>query len=379
MNTLSTPRVIAAAVAAAALALPVSAAAHPSAYVSSAPAECTAPATPYTAAELLATCTTQTRYVFTNHGNTYLLRESNGKTSAGVISYAHRPAGLTAASDFNVFALPPKGPATGAQPHATCDVAALNMPAVIRSWQGVDPFYAYVPFQRTAAGVDDNAAMWLPVVQAATGVNLGAVADTDAAREAACEALPGASAGSYVPADATQNTLASWSSGQVHLATAPLEAQLARKDVQIAALGASASAALGASAAGGAQHVSALQAEIAALKLDLRRLKLALPSTIPSPGGLAGKGMALTLAGPAKRTVRVRALIGAPQAKRLGLRSRVLAGRSVVLGADGNAAFTLKPAKAAAARLRHAKGPLVLAVDAATGDRHNLVSATLGG
>ena len=376
MNTLSTPRIVTAAVAAAALALPAGAAAHPSVYVSSAPADCTAPATPYTVAQLLATCTAQTRYVFTNHGNTYLLRESNGKTSEGVISYAHRPAGLAAASDFNVFARPPQGPATGAQPHATCDVAALGTPAVIRSWQGVDPFYAYVPFQRTAVGVDDNAAAWLPVVQAATGVNLAAVADTDAAREAACEALPGANAGSYVPADLTQNTLASWSSGQVHLATAPLEAELARKDAQIASL--SASSALGASAVGGAQQVSALQAEIAALKLDLRRLKLTMPRTIPSPGGLARKGIALTLAGPAKRMVRVRALIGAAQAKKLGLRSRVLTIRSVALGADGNAAFTLKPATAAAARLRRARGSLDLAVEAATGDRHNLVSATLG-
>jgi hypothetical protein len=325
----------------------------------------------------LATCTTQTRYVFTNHGNTYLLRESNGKTSGGAISYAHRPAGLAAASDFNVFALPPTGPATGAQAHATCDVAALNTPAVIRSWQGVDPFYAYVPFQRTAAGVDDNAAMWLPVVLAATGVNLAAITDTDAAREAACEALPGANAGSYVPADLTQNTLASWSSGQVHLATAPLEAELARKDAQIAALGAG--PALGASAAGGGQQVAALQAQIAALKLDLRHLQLALPRTIPSPGGLARKGIALTLAGPAKRMVRVRALIGAAQARKLGLRSRVLTVRSVALGADGNAAFTLKPAIAAARRLSRTRGSLDLTVDAATEDRHNVVSATLGG
>jgi len=377
MSTLSRSPVVGAAVAAAALAMPAAALAHPSVYASSAPAGCTAPATPYTAAEFLATCATQTRYVFTNHGNTYLLRESNGKTSGGAISYSHRPAGIAAASDFNVFALPPEGPATGAQPHATCDVAALNTPAVIRSWQGVDPFYAYVPFQRTAVGIDDNAAGWLGVVQTATGVNLGAVPDTDAGRGAACEALPGANAGSYVPADLTQNTLASWSSGQVHLATAALEEKLAGKDAQIAAL--SASGTVGASGSNSAEQISALQAQIAALRLDLRSLKLALPSRIPSPGGLARNGIALTLAGPAKRTVSVRALIGAAQAKKLGLRSRVLAGKSVVLGADGDAAFILTPTKAAAAGLRKAKGSLALAVDAATGDRHNLVSATLGG
>lgn len=364
-------RIAGAVVAVAALSLPAAAGAHPSLYQSTAPVGCTAPAAPYTAAQLLATCTTQARYVFTNHGNTYLLRESNGKTTGGAISYAHRPAGLAAASDFDIFALAPQGATTGAQPHATCDAAALGSTAVIRSWQGTDPFYAYVPFQRTAVGVDDNAAAWLPVVRAATGVNLDEVADTDAARQTACQAI----GGTYYAADATQSSLTSWSAGQVHLATAALEAQIADQAAQIGSLLAGSGAGPG---DGGAAQIGALRSEIAALKLDLRTLKLSLPAALPSRRALAKDGIALTLAGPAGRTVTVRALISAAKAKKLGLSSRVIGSRGVALGGDGSAAFTLKPRKAVAAVLRRARGTLALGVDATTGDRHNLVSASLG-
>jgi hypothetical protein len=215
-------------------------------------------------------------------------------------------------------------------------------------------------------GIDDPAAAWLAVVRAATGVNLEQVADTDAARAAACQGL----GGTYYPADATQSTLTSWSAGQVHLATAPLHDEIAAQATQIGALRAA--------GADSAAQISALRSEVAALRLDLRTLKLSLPATIPSPSALARNGIALSLAGPAKRPVSVRALISAAKAKKLGLRSRVVGRRSVVLDADGNATFTLIPANAAAA-LEQATGSLVLAVDATSGDRHTVVSASLGG
>ena len=96
----------------------------------------------------LAGCTQQTRYVFTNHGNTYLLRESNGKTTGGAISYAHRPGGATGlagAIDFNVFAVAPQGPTTGAQPHATCDAPTLTTPAVDPQLAGHRPVLRLCP------------------------------------------------------------------------------------------------------------------------------------------------------------------------------------------------------------------------------------------
>ncbi|MDP2711992.1 MAG: hypothetical protein Q8O56_12305 [Solirubrobacteraceae bacterium] len=369
------------AAAVAALAAPAAALAHPSVYVTSAPTACGSPAAPFTVAQYLATCTTQTRYVFTNHGNTFLLRESNGKTTGGAISYPHRPGGetgLAAASDFDLFSTT-LGPTTGAQIHATCDVPALTSPAAVRSWQEGDPFYAYVPFQRGPAGVDDDgsAAAWRSTVLGATGVDLDAVADSDEARAAACAALPGATASSYVPADETQATIASWSSGPVGRAAAPLHATIAAQQGQLAAQHARIGS-LGAAGDNAAAQVSALTAQIQELNAALRRLELSLPATIPSPSGAARNGIALGLSGPPGRRVGVRALIGAAQAKRLGLRSRIVATSAVTLDGTGNRAFTLRPASSAARGLRKASTAVVL-IQATSGDRATSASATLGG
>ena len=347
-----------AAIAAAALAIPAAASAHPSVYVSSAPVLSTAAPAPlcsatgatgsYTANAFLLTCAPQTRYVFTNHGNTVLLRESNGKTTGGAISYAHRPAGLAAASDYDVLANPPQGPATGAQVHATCDVPALTTPTVIRSWQGTDPFYAYVPFQRTAAGYDDKPGTWLAIVKSATGIDLEVVADTEAAREAACEALPGATAGSYVPADATQSTKEAWALGPVEAAVKPLEEHVATLTSDLAAKTTELAGVKGA--------LSNATTEIASLKAALTRLKLTFPATAPSLDALAANGLALRLAGPASQTANVRLLVPADKLKKLGLKSRIVGTRTVVLGADGTASFTLKPTATAAAALKRYTG-----------------------
>lgn len=360
----------AAAAAAAAVAAPAAALAHPSVYTATAPVNCVAPAPPYTLAQV--TCDTQTRYVFTNHGNTYLLRESNGRPTRGAISYAHAPAALRNASDWDLFG---SAATTGAQTHATCDVPALTSDAVIRSWQGADPFWAYVPFQRTAIGVDDDAADWLGVVQSATGLNLAAIGDTDGAREAACEALPGATASSYAAADATQSSTASWAAGPVAAAVQPLEASIATLTQQLA----DTSGARAGEAATAKTALDAAQAEIASLKAALRPLRVTLPSPLPSPSALAAGGVALRLAGPAGRTVGTRLRLSAASARRLGLRSQILAARDVTLAADGTASFVLTPAAPVASRLRRARGVHEIAVEARSGDRHNLVSGRIGG
>ncbi len=377
-----------AAIAVAALAIPAAASAHPSLYVSSAPVlaatglcSATGNVGPYTANAYLLTCVTQTRYVFTNHGNTYLLRESNGKTTGGAISYAHRPGGATglaAATDYDVFSNPPQGPATGAQVHATCDVPALTSPAVIRSWQGTDPFYAYVPFQRTAAGFDDDAASWLGIVKTATGVDLAVVADTDAGREAACEALPGATASSYVPADATQSTKAAWALGPVEAAVEPLEEHIAELTDEVAAKTTELTAVNG-SLSNVQAEVAFLKTEIASLRSALTRLKLTFPATAPTLDALAASGLALKLTGPASQTASVRLLVPASKLKKLGLTSRVIATQQVALGADGSATFVLKTTATAAAALKKYTGKLSLLGEATTGDRRSLASAVLKG
>lgn len=390
MKQVSRSSLAAAAIAATALALPATAPAHPSVYVTSAPVlstigsplcSATGNVGAYTAAAYLATCVNQTRYVFTNHGNTALLRESNGKTTDGAISYAHRPGGATglaAATDYDVFANPPQGPTTGAQVHATCDVPALTTDAVIRSWQGTDPFYAYVPFQRTTAGFDDDPSAWLGTVLSATGVDLAVVADSDAAREAACEALPGATPASYVPADATQSSKAAWALGPVQEAVEPLEERIATLTSDLGTA-TSALTAIGAELTGVKGALSNANAEIASLKAALTRLKLTFPATAPSLDALAASGLALKLAGPAGQTVNVRLLVPAAKLKKLGLRSRIVGTHKVVLAADGSASFVLRTTTAAASALRKHTGKLAVLGEATTGDRRSLASATLAG
>ena len=47
------------------------------------------------------------------------------------------------------------------------DAEKLEMPANIVSWQN-DPFYDYIPWQRTSANIGDNPASWIPVVKTLT-------------------------------------------------------------------------------------------------------------------------------------------------------------------------------------------------------------------
>ena len=172
--------------------------------------------TPPTASSRRAT--TQTRYVFTNHGNTYLLRESNGKTSGRARSATRTaPPGSPPRPDFDVFALPPQGPTTARSRTRRATSRRCDAPAVIRSWQGADPFYAYVPFQRTAAGFDDNAATWLASSRRRPAwTSTGSPTPTRRARRPARRCRE---RGSYVPADATQiDEAPRGRSGQVQVA-----------------------------------------------------------------------------------------------------------------------------------------------------------------
>ncbi len=204
--------------AAAALALPATALAHPTVYESTAKVLPAGPVPP-TQGGLLP----QTRYLVTNHGFSYVLRESNNATDHGVMNYAAVPGAYRNQPGFE--SVPGtrtrllKEADTGAQAHATCrGVAKLDNEAAILAWQGADPFYNYVPFQKTSAGLEDDPAAWIPVVKTLTGVDLET---QDPA--AACAALSGI----YTPADEMQTTTAALNSGYLEHETAPLNAQIA--------------------------------------------------------------------------------------------------------------------------------------------------------
>jgi DMSO/TMAO reductase YedYZ molybdopterin-dependent catalytic subunit len=181
--------------------------------------------------------------------------------------------------------------------------------------------------------------------------------------------VPGDTAGGRYVSGVTDVVLTK-PSAAIGEATAPLQASV---DGLTSALAASAGDLSEARAS-----LTHAEAEIASLKAARRTLELSMPAPLPPPAGLASRGLALRLQGPASRATSVRLLIAAVKAKKLGLRSRVIASRSVTIGADGTAAFVMKPAAAAARALRRQPGRLALLAEATAGDRRSLATATIG-
>ena len=284
----------------------------------------------------------------TNHGYTKVLRETNGAATKGMVNFAMLPGAYRNQAGFEPVAgtrtrLLSEGD-TAAQPHATCrGVAALDAETAILGWQGADPFYNYVPFQATAAGLEDNPADWIGDVLALTGVDLA----TSSSPAAACTGL----GGTYVPADETQSTVASLSSGSTH----PLEEEIATLEAEIATLRA---------------QVTQMSAEATTLQID----KAGTSSTLTA----AAAGTSLKLTGPAGKAVTVRLLASNKnQAKKLGLKSRVLGSAAAKFGADAKALVKITPTGKPAAALKKAKGSVKVLFQAISGDRVVAIRGTL--
>ncbi len=324
---------VAGALTAAALALPASAAAHGSVFE--------------TEARIGAGPETQTQYVVTNHGFTFVLKESNNAAADhGMVNYKKLPRAYR--ETLSVTDMLAEGD-TGAQPHATCRNAPGLGEAAVLAWQGDDPFYNYVPWQKGAAGLEDDPAAWIAVVKDAVGVDLATEAPA-----AACAGIGGV----YTPADEVQTTAKALASGTVEQETAPLAAE-------IGGLKAALTTAEGAKAA--------LQTALDAAKAELVELatpvKVALPSARLKGKALARRGTAVAVSGVAGAAVELRLATGERQARKLKLRSSLLARGKATFGADGSATVTLKPGKKARKALRRLGRPVAVTVTARSGDR----------
>jgi hypothetical protein len=316
----------------AALAVPASAAAHGSVFE--------------TQARLGAGPETQTQYLITNHGFTYALKESNSATDKGMINYKVLPKAYR--DTLTKTQLLAEGD-TGAQPHATCrGVAALDEAAVL-AWQGADPFYNYVPWQKGAAGLEDDPSKWIGVVKDKTGVDL---TTADPATSCADEG------GTYTPADQIVSTAKALAAGTVEEETAPLTAEIGRLTAAL-------------TTAEGAR--AALQTAVDATKAELIKLatpvKVALPSATLKSGTFAKRGTPVALSGVAGAPVAVELAIGESQARKLKLTSSVLASAKATFGADGNASVVLKPGTKVRKALGKRKRALAFTVTAQSGDR----------
>jgi hypothetical protein len=383
MRYLSQLRAICAVAVVAVLAAPAAASAHPSVYSGEAVID-------LNPAPGVFEPGTQVRHMVTNHGYTTVLRETNGVTvdaHKGVMSYALLPADRRAM----LSATEELATSTGAQAHATCDVAALNAESAVLGWQEEDPFYNYVPFQKVTAGLDDTAADWIGDVRALTGVDLTQVSDDPAQAatqlKALCESAPPAGlGGTFVPADETQNTIAALASGTVEHATEPLQGRIAQLETFTAQLQAQKAAAEQAAAGAQAQlgQVGPLQQENQSLRAEVARMRLeATPLRITPVGKrsaaqLAASGMSVRVTGPAGKRVTVRLLVSEAVAKALRLKSRVLGKKTATIGADATALVRITLGARAKAAIRRANRAMKVSLEAVSGDRSASASRRLG-
>ena len=351
-HPMTSTRIAGALAVAAALALPAAAAAHPSVYTDATARVLADPNDPNSLVP-------QTRHVVTNHGFTFVLRETNGLGAPkGVITFSRLPGAYRATKDFDVWQA--EG-GTGAQPHTTCQVAALEEDDAIKAWQDEDPFYNYVPFQKASAGLQDDPARWIPVVQNLTGVNLATVADP----AAACAGLGGV----YTPADQMQTTTASLNSGFLEQETAPLTDEIADLKTEVSEAG-RATAAVQA-------LLDAARAQIARLTAAATPMQVTLPSATLAAGRLRRSGTTAAVSGQAGARVAVTLTVGERRARKMKLPTSTLARGSVVLGAGGTADVALKPRKRVARRLARMSRSIAITATARTADRIASTTATL--
>ena len=209
---------------------------------------------------------------------------------------------------------------TDLQAHATCLGAAWDTTANILAWQE-DPFFNYIPWQKTAAGLGDDPSEWIPVVKTITGVDLAAL--NTRGRVHGRVRGPGVG-GHYFPAD----TAARITNALETAIKTPLESQ-------ITTLTASVNTLTAAKAAVDAQLVAALVPKPRALTLTLSAKKF-------------DQGVAMVTGQPGT-AVTVRALLSSANAKKLKI-ARTISSKKATINVDGaalvNLGLTAKAAKA---------------------------------
>jgi len=330
-----------AAVAATALVAPAGALAAPSVFTQTAKVVGAGqtPAASWTQADL----TDQQQYLVSENGFTLALRESNGKTGDGVLSFDVLP------SAYRALFAPARWieeSATGAQPHATCDAPALTTDAVVLGWQGAEPHYGYIPFQATPAGLGDDPATWISKVKAASGVTLTATTDL----AAACTGI----GGTFAAADATVTSSAALAAG----VTGPLQTKITELTTA---------------------RDTALAGKAKA-EADVKRLTLqAAPFTIKVPSSATlQRGLEVNVAGPPGRPVFIRIQISESQRKKLKLKYRTLGTGTGTTDEKGKALVIVAPRKDTAPVLLRLVDALPTTVNAVSGDRAATLALDLG-
>jgi hypothetical protein len=295
----------------------------------------------------------QTRYVLSLDGWALGFVEDNGVTGGGVLDYSALPADYRApATAAQKLAFAPAQ--TDLQAHATCSgVAALSDEETVLAWQANaanEPYYAYVPWQRTSAGLGDDPAKWIAVVNRATGVDLATVADP----RAACERLGGV----YHAAD----TSSSIAGALVAAAIAPLDAQITTLKNSEATLKASEASLRRAKETADRAAATAREAQAAA-RAAQRAAEEGYQAFFTRPISLTlaerrfslSAGVAM-VTGPATDPVALTVEVTRAQRRALRLSSRVVVEATGEIGPEGATLVRLVPDRATARQLRRALG-----------------------
>ena len=278
-----------------------------------------------------------------------LTTETNGAPAGrGLINYRFLPGTWRGAATPENRALWLQQPEaqTDVQAHATCLGAGWDTPANVLAWQE-DPFYNYIPWQKTSVGIGDDPAKWIVVVKQVTGVDL-ATLNTEADFTQACTTA----GGTYYKADAASKIT---NSLETSIRT-PLESQ-------ITTLTASVSTLTAAKAAVDAQLAAALAPKPArALTLRLSAKKF-------------DQGVAMVTGEP-NTAVKVKALLSSANAKKLKI-SRTISSKSVKIDATGAALVDLGLSKKAAKAIDKHLPSLKVTIEAAAGTTKKVATGTL--
>ena len=269
------------------------------------------------------------------------------------------------------------------QLHATCSgVAALEDPNnVWKAWErdDNDPFYNYIPWQNTRAGVyangalvvgfEDDPAKWIALVKSITNGLPGAPAGgVDLAKLSSVSDFTKACTdlgGKYHPADTASNL----TSAVVAEATTPLNAQITTLTGQVNSLNSQVGSMV--------PQLATLTSENTALKaaakaVPARKLALTLTSKKLDPAAIT-----TMVTGTAGHPVTVRLTVSKAVAKALGLKSQTLASKTATLNSQGAALLSLKASKTTIKTLKKTKGATSVTVAAGSGSETNSSAAKL--
>ncbi|MDA0178704.1 hypothetical protein OJ997_00230 [Solirubrobacter phytolaccae] len=390
-------RSVALAVTAGTLALPAAAAAHPGVYfidqkVRKAGTTCVMPD--------MACIETRRQYAVANDGYAKAWTEGNPAATApatptatngapagrGLINYkelagswrgtitATTPPAQAAATRKSWLQYAPAQ--TDLQAHATCMGAPWDTEDNRLAWQN-DPFYNYIPWQKTSAGIGDEADKWIALIKDKVGVDLTTIADANL--PAACVTAGGTYYVADTPSAITNEQIAE----AVEHATAPLNTQISTLQSQVDQLTNQVGVleAAAATQTNATTRVPQLEQALTAVGAQLKDSETARAVLLDRPllASLSAKkfdqGVAM-ITGKANTTAKVTMTISSNDAKKLKI-NRTLATKNAGLGAQGAALVDLALVSKAAKAVDKAKGSLKVTITATSGNETSDVTGTL--